>query len=116
MENIKTAEVAGMLRKVATQLANLEEKVAEYERRDKVAQIMAKMAEKGIQAELEPEDLRKDLMKKAEEGKLAAVEEAIDMSSGYNSIKVAAMDRDENYRPSDASKAELENFLLAGNV
>lgn len=116
MEQIKTAEVAGMLRKVATKLSDLEEKVAEYERRDKVAKLMSKMAEKGIQAELEPEELRKDLMKKAEEGKLTAVEEAIDMSSGYNSIKVAAMEQDENYKASDTSAAELESFLLAGNV
>lgn len=111
---IKTSELAGMLRRVSSRLVELDEKVAEYEKSKRVSKLMAKMSEKGIQTDLDEEAQFEHLMKKAEEGRLDAIEEAVQLSGGASTVKIASDDGSGEGKPSDASAAELESFLMTG--
>lgn len=116
MEKVKTATLANVLRRSVTIMKEQEEKLAAFERRERVDHIISKMAEKGIQTELSSEDLREDLMKKAEAGRLDAVEEAVEMSAGFGTVKIASMESSGTHRASDASGAELDSFVLTGDL
>lgn len=111
---IKTAELAQALRGAAQTILAQSEKLAEYERGARVNRLIAKMAEKGIQSELSDDDLRDTLLKKASEGKLSAVEEGVELSTGMSTIKVASSDGPGSARASSISGAELDAFVMTG--
>jgi len=113
MSTIKTAEIGSLLRNAAGQIRKLQEKVAGYERREKVDKVMDKMASKEIETDLSVDELRADLMKKAEEGKLEMIEEAVNYSTNLSTMKLASHDG-ENATPSSVSGAELDAFILGG--
>ena len=83
------AEVPGVLRKLASERdelrvenRSLREKVAEYEREDRIEKIARSMYDKGIDTESTMEDKVERIKEAAERGRsLDVIEEAVEMSA-----------------------------------
>ena len=74
------------IQKLASENAELKEKVAQYETRDRVESVMALMEERNIDAGLDPDEKRAMLLEKAAEGKLEVVEQAVKLAAEGNPL------------------------------
>lgn len=92
-------------------VAELQLKVASYERRTGAEKVAAMMHQKGINTDIEFTHLVADLEKAAQEGKLPTIEEAVDMVGPNMSLKTASI----HETPVGAGETDFERFLL-GNV
>lgn len=118
-EQEKTAQVlkqaGAMLRGMSaenealrSQLADEQAKTAQYERRTRAEKVAAQMHQKGIHTDVAFPQLVGSLEKAASEGKLASIEEAVDMVGPDMSLKTAAIN-DNVYQ---SAGSDLERFLL----
>lgn len=74
------------MQKQASMIAELKEKVASYETRDRVDGVMALMEEHHIDAGMDNEEKRAMLLEKAAEGKLEVVEQAVKLAAEGNPL------------------------------
>lgn len=119
----KLASVQDVLRHAADQL----EKTAEqrdwykdaYQKLKKEAdvnEVLHLMNERELETELSVDAKKADLMKKAEDGKLEIVKEAVLMSGHGGTMKLGSVDDQSGTGThSDTSKAALNSLLLTGD-
>lgn len=74
------------MRKQASKIAELKEKVASYETRDRVDSVLGLMNEHHIDAGMDEEEKRAMLLEKAAEGKLEVVEQAVKLAAEGNPL------------------------------
>lgn len=74
------------IQKLASENADLKEKVAHYETRDRVDSVMSLMEENHIDAGLDSQEKRAMLLEKAKEGKLEVVEQAVKLAAEGNPL------------------------------
>lgn len=115
MVKVSGVEMAQFLRKLAADYRKLASENDEYKMREKVKQLQEKMASKGINPYATESELRDSLIKKARDGRLDVVEEAVELSGYISSEKLASLDTGENAKSSDVSGAELTSFVLSGS-
>lgn len=101
------SERDGALAKVA----ELQLKVASYERRTHAEKVAAMMHQKGINTDTEFPSLVTDLEKAAQEGKLDTIEEAVEMVAPDMSFKTASIN---DTTPVGAGESDFERFLIGG--
>lgn len=94
---------------MAVKLAESEAKNAVYERRIECEKIASQMHQKGIRTDEEFSALADSLEKSAAEGKLEAIEQAVDMVATNMSLKTASI----NDAPA-ASGSDFERYMLGG--
>ena len=106
MNKLSSAKVAEVLSQVgptlraqAQEIQSLKEKVAHYERRDRVEKLASRMQEKYLDPETSYEDKVEALMSADD---LGVVEKAVDLSAPQ--IKLAALS-DHHGNPTDAAEA-----------
>ena len=104
--------VAGERDQALTKVAELQLKVAAYERRTQAEKVAAMMHQKGINTDMEFPSLVDELEKAAQAGKLPTIEEAVEMMGMNMSFKTASIQQDT---PAGAGETEFERFLL-GNI
>jgi hypothetical protein len=93
-----------------TMAASHQEKLATIERRLMAEKVAAEMHRKGLRTDENFSDLADDLEKAAAEGKLATIQEAVDMVAPDMGIKTASINHDTAQAGSGSS--ELEAFLV----
>ena len=74
------------IQKLASENAQLKEKVAQYEIRDRVESVLSLMEERNIDAGLDLDEKRAMLLEKAAEGKLEVVEQAVKLAAEGNPL------------------------------
>lgn len=74
------------MQKQASEIAELKEKVASYETRDRVDGVMSLMNEHHIDAGMDEHEKRAMLLEKAAEGKLEVVEQAVKLAAEGNPL------------------------------
>lgn len=74
------------IQKQASEIAELKEKVAQYETRDRVDGVLALMEERNIDAGLDFEEKKAMLFEKAAAGKLEVVEQAVKLAAEGNPL------------------------------
>jgi hypothetical protein len=89
--------------------AELQMKVARYERRVQAEKVAAMMHQKGINMDTEFPSLVADLEKAAQEGKLPTIEEAVDMVGPDMSFKTASI---HDTPVGAGSEDDLTRYLL----
>jgi len=115
MVKVSGVEMAQFLRKLAADYRKLAAENDEYKMRERVNRLQEKMASKGINPYATEEELRDSLVKKAQDGRLEIVEEAIELSGDLSGAKLASLDASDNAKSSDVSGAELRSFVLSGS-
>ena len=119
-QNQKVAQVlsdaATALRKVAGERdiiqaknTELNIKVAAYERRVQAEKVAAQMHQKGLNTDVDFQSLVSDLEKKAAEGKLATIEEAVDMVGPDMGMKTASLN---DHSLTGAGESDFERYLF----
>jgi hypothetical protein len=101
-------KVAEERNSLATENTDLKLKVAAYERRTQAEKVAAQMHQKGIRTDIDFSSLVTDLEKAAMEGKLATIEEAVEMVAPDMSFKTASI----HDTPTGAGEHDLERYLL----
>lgn len=104
-------EAAHTLRSQEEDLVELREKVAFYERKERVEKIASSMRAKGVSDE-QPSQLVDRLMKAAEAGKLDSIEEAVDMVGPDMGAKLASIGNGQGAN----SEHKLVGFLVGESV
>ena len=105
------AYVPGTIRKLAEENKELTAKVAHFELRTRVEKIASEMHRKNIHSDLELSDLADNLEKQASEGKLDAIEQAVDMVAPDMGTKLAQLTGDDR---GTSSSSDLERFIVGG--
>jgi len=100
---------ATALRKVAAERDVLKEKVAQLERRDAATKLANEMHNKGINTELELDELVNRLEKTAGTADFAAIERAVDMAGPNMGRKIAEALSDGS--PTSGA-SDLERYIL----
>ena len=115
--------VQAILEKAASSLEKVAEErdyyKLEYEkvaREVDVRDVMDLMGERGLMTEVTKDDLKADLLKKAELNKLASTKEAVLMSRDGIVSLGGADDQSSMAMSSDRSKAALEAYLASGEL
>jgi len=114
MIKLSGADMAQILRKLASNYRQIAEENETFKKSLRVDKLIDKMASKGLNPFATDDELRADLIKKADEGKLDVVEAAVDYSGGMSSIKLASVDSSDS-KSSDISGAELTSYILTGS-
>lgn len=89
--------------------AALQRRLQEYERRTRCEKVAAMMHQKGINTDVNFQDLVEDLEKKAMEGKLDTIREAVDMVGPDMSVKTASI-----HEQPAGGETDFERFLIGG--
>lgn len=103
--------VTGERDQALSKVAELQLKVAAYERRVHAEKVAAMMHQKGINTDQEFPSLVADLEKAAQEGKLPTIEEAVEMVGPDMSFKTASI---HDTTPVGTGESDLERFLVGG--
>lgn len=108
---------AESLRKMAAERDALMEILAKKTASEEISVVKAAMLRKGINPWGTEQALDAELQKRASDGRLAAFKEAVDMSANLSIGKIGSV-LDDGAGPggkkSDASRAELDNYVLNG--
>jgi hypothetical protein len=118
----KIATVQDVLRQSADELEKTAQQRDYYKdqyllmkKEAEVREVMSLMDERGLQPEVSRDALQADLTKKAEDGKLDIVKEAVLMSGHGGVVKLgSADDQSGSGGRSDSSRAALTSLLLTG--
>jgi hypothetical protein len=106
---------ADMLEKVGAERDWYKEQYLVMKKEAEVREVMSLMDERGLQPEVSRDALQADLTKKAEDGKLNIVKEAVLMSGHGGTVKLgSADDQSGSGGRSETSKAALTSLLLTG--
>ena len=105
------AETAALIKKAAEELAELRQKLAYYEKKERVEKIAQAMEEKGLRPSwgTTREEVVEKLMKMPHE-KLAVVEEAVDMAAPDDPLAGVEEEQLESGQP--APDNSFEQYLL----
>ena len=106
---------ADELEKVASQRDWYKENYLLMKKEAEVREVMSLMDERGLQPEVSRDALQADLTKKAEDGKLGVVKEAVLLSGQGGVVKLGtADDQSGSDGQSGSTKAALNSLLLTG--
>ena len=104
-------EAPGMIRALVSENASLRTKVANMERREQAEKLAEAMHAKGLRLDKTAEDLAVDLEKAAEQGKLEAIREAVDMVGPDMGEKIGSIGNND---AQSAMGSDFERFLVGG--
>lgn len=109
-------KAASLLRTVTKERDTLKTKLASVELNSRIDKLASEMKRRGINTQLSEEEMRKDLVKKAQEGRLDVIEEAVSLSSGVpsNFSGFTSPGGSDITKQSEASAASLSSFILTG--
>ncbi len=105
------ADVPGALRKLAEDNKALKEKVASFELRERATKLASEMHQKNIHSDVSFDDLVVQLEKKAAEGKLDVIEQAVEFAAPDMGAKLAQLTGDDR---GTSSSSDLERFIVGG--
>jgi len=106
---------ADELEKVAVQRDHYKEQYLLMKKEADVREVMSLMSERGLQPEVSRDALQADLTKKAEDGTLNIVKEAVLLSGHGGVVKLgSADDQSGSEGRSSSTKAALDSLLLTG--
>ena len=109
------ADAPAVIRKLAAERDEAVSKLASIERRQAVEKLAHQMHEKGLELDTPEGELAERLMAWAEQGKLAEVQRAVDLTGPDMGRKIAQVHDDHRQYTSEEGGGEFVNYLL-GNV
>lgn len=104
---------ATTIRKQASKIVDLEEKLASKELRERTEKIASSMHDKGVRTDVTRELLVDELEKEAAAGRLEAIEKAVEMI-GPDMGKFAHASRNPNSDDQGNVSSDLERFIVGG--